>query len=87
MPEFGRFAEDEAEERDALMRWGYNPDLPPRGVSGGPGEFDGYVHDPSGALIPGKLRNWICVLDGIQIDGHSDPDRSGMCIFCSVELE
>lgn len=35
------------------------------------------------ACIPPKgLRNWIC-----EVDGHEDPDRSGLCIHCSAELD
>jgi hypothetical protein len=28
-----------------------------------------------------RLRNWVCA-----VDGHSDPDNSGLCIHCSVLL-
>jgi hypothetical protein len=68
------------EQRDALARHGYNPDLPPRGVAGGPGEFKSYMH--------GKLRNWVCELDGIEIDGHEGSDldpASTSCIHCDYE--
>lgn len=47
--------------------------VPPRGVTSNRG------FDP-----PEGLRNWICSIDGVLIDGHSDPDRSGFCIFCGA---
>lgn len=28
-----------------------------------------------------NLRNWDC-----RVDGHSDPDNSGLCIHCSISL-
>jgi hypothetical protein len=31
--------------------------------------------------VPG-LRNHVC-----EVDGHSDPDNSGLCIYCSVILD
>lgn len=36
----------------------------------------------SGCKPPLGLRNWIC-----EVDGHEDPDRSGLCIHCSCELD
>lgn len=77
---------------DALARHGYNPSLEPRGTAGGPGEFDGYMQASAGLkmfagnFICVKLRNWVCVLDGVIIDGHSDPDFSGVCVHCGAEL-
>ena len=69
-----------AQQQDALARRGYNPDLPPRGVSGPPGAFTG-AHS-----IP--LRNHVCELDGVEIDGHGgsglDPG-STCCIYCDYE--
>jgi hypothetical protein len=71
--------------RAALRRHGY-PDLPPRGVTGPPGEtVNGYTSQ-AGWIRPCLLRNWVCVLDGILIDGHSDPDNTGMCVLCLEEL-
>lgn len=64
---------DEETTRALLARHGYDPDLPARGVTGPPGEFRG-------------LRNHVCELDGVAIDGHSDPDRSGLCIYCSKDM-
>jgi hypothetical protein len=29
---------------------------------------------------PPGLRNWVC-----EVDGHSDPDNSGLCIHCGQE--
>lgn len=31
---------------------------------------------------PPHLRNHVCA-----VDGHSDPDNSGLCIYCSVYLD
>jgi hypothetical protein len=76
----------EAEVRAVLRRHGYNPDLAPRGVSGPAGEFPGYRRAIGGGLDRVSLRNWVCGLDGIGIDGHSDPDNTGLCIFCGREL-
>jgi hypothetical protein len=56
------------EKREIIIKHGQNPDLPPRGVSGG--------------IPPKGLRNWIC-----EVDGHEDPDNSGLCIHCSCELD
>lgn len=33
-------------------------------------------------MPPPNLRNHIC-----EVDGHSDPDNSGICIYCSFDLE
>jgi hypothetical protein len=76
---------EESAVRAALRRHGY-PDLPPRGVTGPPGEtVNGYA-SRDGQIMPCLLRNWVCALDGIIIDGHSDPDNTGMCIYCLEEL-
>jgi hypothetical protein len=70
------------EQRRALLaKHGYDPDLRPRGVSGGPervfaGMLGGRQH---------WLRNWVCQLDGVLIDGHEgndlDPGET-ICIQC-----
>ena len=65
------------QQREALARHGYNPDLPPRGVSGPPEAFTGANGIP--------LRNHICELDGVEIDGHGGTDLdagSTSCIYC-----
>lgn len=31
---------------------------------------------------PPGLRNWVC-----EVDGHSDPDNSGLCIHCPYEFD
>jgi hypothetical protein len=31
---------------------------------------------------PPGLRNWVCAADG-----HEDPDNSGLCIHCNVDLD
>jgi hypothetical protein len=69
-----------AEQRAALARHGYDPDLPARGVSGPPGTIRG----ANGVL----LRNHVCELDGIEIDGHEGSDLdpgSTSCIHCDYE--
>lgn len=61
---------------DALTRHGY-PLLPPRGMTGPPEQIT--------YTIGGHyLRNRVCYLDGIEIDGHepSDLDPNGGCIHC-----
>jgi hypothetical protein len=32
-------------------------------------------------VAPTGLRNWVC-----EVDGHADPDNSGLCIHCAVNL-
>jgi hypothetical protein len=80
-----RFPDDDEYNR-LLTEHGYNPALSPRGISGGPGEFDGYRVEGN-VTVPCKLRNWVCVLDGVLIDGHSDQDNTGLCVYCSAELD
>ena len=81
---------DEQVIRVLLAKHGYNPDLPARGVTGPPGEVtDGWGSRGGvilGRLVRMKLRNHVCALDGVIIDGHSDPDRSGACIYCSKDM-
>lgn len=70
------------EQRAAMLRHGWNPDHLPRGVSG-PADF-------AAEYEPGRwMRNWVCELDGIIIDGHetSDLDYGGPCIHCGKEPE
>ena len=67
-------------QRKALVRHGYDPDAAPSGVSGGtPRTWRGY-HNV-------LLRQHVCDLDGIEIDGHegSDLDPGGGCIHCRRE--
>nr|PZN15591.1 MAG: hypothetical protein DIU75_20500 [Mycolicibacterium hassiacum] len=69
-----------SEQRSALARHGYDPDVPPRGISGPPGVFTG-AYDI-------LLRNHVCTLDGIEIDGHRGSDLdpgSTFCIHCGDE--
>jgi hypothetical protein len=76
---------DEDVIRALLAKHGYNPDLPARGVAGPPGQ----VIDGRGSHAPGqiiKLRNHVCALDGVIIDGHSDPDNNGGCIYCYKDM-
>lgn len=70
-----------SEQREALARHGYDPDVPPRGMTGPPGEA---VIGSNG----GRLRNRVCELDGVEIDGHRPSDLGGgdaMCIHCGKE--
>ena len=80
---------DEDGIRALLAKHGYNPDFPARGVAGPPGEvIDGWgsVGPFPGTIVRMKLRNHVCALDGVIIDGHSDQDRSGACIYCSKDM-
>jgi hypothetical protein len=69
-------------QKDALRRHGYNPDHVPRGIAGPPG---GEFKNSDGVW----LRNKICELDGIVIDGHevSDLDPLGGCMWCGKSNE
>jgi hypothetical protein len=73
----------------ALLRHGYDPILPPRGVSGPPGRIGGFrigEHDGKPVYMP--LRNRVCELDGIEVDGHEGSDLdpgSTVCIHCDYE--
>lgn len=74
----------------ALERHGYDPTLPPRGVSGPPGRIDGLdnYRAADGTRVSVPLRNRVCELDGIEIDGHAGSDLdpgSTMCIHCPYE--
>lgn len=67
-------------QREALSRHGYDPDALPSGISGGaPRTWRGY----NDVL----LRQHVCDLDGIEIDGHegSDLDLGGGCMHCRKE--
>jgi hypothetical protein len=69
------------DQRAALARHGYDPDLPPRGVTGPPDEVTNGAHGI-------RLRNRVCELDGIEIDGHAGSDLdpgSTSCIHCPYE--
>lgn len=73
------------QRRSLLAKHGY-PDLPARGVTGRPGEVvDGWSRR-DGEIVRVKLRNHVCELEDVEIDGHADPDRNGSCIYCSKEL-
>jgi hypothetical protein len=69
-----------------LIRHGYNPDLPPRGLSGAPDEVIKVrkLPDVDGQPQWTELRNRVCTLDGVEIDGHegSDLDPGGECLHC-----
>ena len=76
----------ERDERRALLaRHGYPPDLPPRGVTGPPGEIVNGYKSQAGQIVPARLRNWVCTLEGVIIDGHSDQDNTGLCVLCGRE--
>lgn len=88
-------AEDECADADEqlvralLARHGYDPDLPPRGVTGPPGMvINGHGRDETGRMVPMKLRNRVCELEGVLIDGHEGSDLdpgSTSCIHCDYE--
>lgn len=76
---------DDCEAWHALLRHGYNPDLPARGVTGPPSET--ITNTVSGIT----LRNRVCFLDGIEIDGHEFSDLDSMgpgaaCLHCDYEV-
>lgn len=79
------------EQRAALVRHGYDPDLLPRGVTGGPGRIRvSFAPVPPPGAWAGwpYLRNRVCVLDGIVIDGHEGSDldpTSTVCTHCDYE--
>lgn len=77
-----RYPRDEAEREALLAKHGYPPDALPRGVTGEPG-FS-FVNRQGI-----KLRNWVCVLEGVVMDGHegSDLDPGGGCIMCQREWD
>ncbi len=81
---------DEQVIRALLAKHGYDPDLPARGVTGPPGEItDGWVAGrwpTAGRIVRVKLRNHVCALEGVIIDGHEDPDLIGGCIHCSKDM-
>ena len=69
------------EQREALTRHGYDPDLPARGVTGQPEQVTVGAYGI-------RLRNRVCTLDGIEIDGHEGSDldpNSTCCIHCDYE--
>ncbi|MET8648380.1 hypothetical protein [Nocardia aurea] len=69
------------EEKAALRRHGYAPDVPCRGVGG-----DTSIFITNDARFDGGyyLRNRICELDGILIDGHesAEGDSGDGCADC-----
>jgi hypothetical protein len=78
---------DEEVVRALLAKHGYDPDLPARGVTGPPEQvIDGWDSRALGRIVPVKLRNHVCALEGVIIDGHSDPDNNGGCIYCSKDM-
>lgn len=74
------------EQIAALQRHGY-PLLPARGVSGEPGMVIKSSTHINGVRVPLDLRNRVCYLDGIEIDGHEGSDLDpgcGTCIHCGI---
>lgn len=73
----------------ALERHGYDPLLPPRGVAGPPGRIDGaFMGRVGDRRVHIPLRNRVCFLDGIEVDGHEGSDldpNSTACIHCDYE--
>lgn len=72
------------EQRDLLESHGYASQAAPRGVSGGPDMlfFSYFTRLPSVFL-----RNRVCKLAGVVIEGHetSDLDNELRCIHCGYE--
>lgn len=71
------------EQIQTMIDHGYEPRAAPRGMSGPPVVY--YIH---GGVRGGVfLRNRICKLNGVLIDGHegSDLDPGGGCIHCGYE--
>jgi hypothetical protein len=86
-PDWHHYVSDEAHQ--ALQRHGYPADYAPRGVTGDPGfSFRSTMCDPDGKLVDIMLRNRVCQLDGIEVDGHapSDLDPGGGCLYCGADL-
>lgn len=87
-----------AEQWLLLSKHGYDPTLPANGTRNrGPGvvhaQLIGRVEDPA-ALYAGAtkpvyepLRNGVCELEGVEIDGHeaSDLDPFGGCMHCGKQ--
>lgn len=81
-----RWEEDDRVITGLLAKHGYPAELRPRGVTGPPGEVISGYQNRDGKIVPARLRNWVCVLEGVIIDGHSDQDNTGMCVLCGREL-
>jgi len=77
---------DEQAIRSLLAEHGYDPDLPARGVTGPPGEVVNGWTTRDGRVVPARLRNHVCALESVIIDGHSDPDLNGACIYCGRDM-
>lgn len=86
-PDWRHYVSEEAHQ--ALQRHGYPADLVPRGATGDPAfSFRSTMRDPDGELVDVMLRNRVCQLDGIEVDGHapSDLDPGGGCLHCGADL-
>jgi hypothetical protein len=86
-PDWRHYVSEEAHQ--ALRRHGYPADYAPRGVTGDPGfSFRSSMRDPDGELVDVMLRNRVCQLDGIEVDGHapSELDPGGGCMYCGADL-
>lgn len=76
------------EQRDALVRRGYDPDAKPSGIAVNTAR--GQKPDIWRGAYNVLLRHRVCVLDGIEIDGHrgSDLDPGDpTCIHCGWSPE
>jgi hypothetical protein len=72
----------------ALRKHGYPWWALPRGVAGRAGDlmlFGPDAMNPHGVY----LRNRVCQLDGVEIDGceYSDLDYDGVCIHCHAPID
>lgn len=69
------------EQRAALARHGYDPDIAPSGRAGPPSRY------LSAANV--WIRPHVCQLDEIEIDGHELSDlfpEDAICIHCHLDL-
>lgn len=69
-------------QREVMLRHGYDPDVPYRGLSGPGGTF------PETVTLP-AVRNRICYLEGMRIDPHEASDLdpgSTSCIHCGRDF-
>lgn len=76
---------DDAEHDALLAKHGFPTDAVPRGIRAD-------MSDPGFSFVNRdgiKLRNWICVLDGVIIDGHQGSDLwpGDGCIMCNRDWE
>lgn len=77
-----------AEAWQALIQHGYDPRAPRRGIGGPPKVMTFSVWALDGQRVAVPMRNRVCELDGIEVDGHESSDLdpgSTACIHCDYE--